>query len=83
MSKRKKHFNTNHTIAVKQQQNDAGRCRHSYPIGLDTTISTWGAAFDSRMMLYTSFLVAPGNDFPFHCSTSSPGKEGSKMADRK
>lgn len=44
----------------------------SYPIGLETTISTWGSAFDSRMMLYTSFLVAPGNDFPFHCSTSSP-----------
>ena len=83
MSKRKKkHFNTNNTITVKQQ-NDAGCCRHSYPTGLDTTISTWGAAFDSRMMLYTSFLVAPGNDFPFHCSTSSPWEEGGKMADRK
>lgn len=49
----------------------------SYPIGLETTISTWGSALDSRIMLYTSFLVAPGNDFPFHCNTSSPA---TKMA---
>lgn len=46
--------------------------QYAYPIGLETTISTWGADCDSKMMLYTSFLVAPGNAFPFHCNTSSP-----------
>lgn len=45
---------------------------HSHPMGLETTISTWGSDLDSRMILYTSFFVAPGNDLPFHCRTSSP-----------
>jgi len=44
----------------------------AYPIGLDTTISTCGADWDSRIILYTSFFVAPGKAFPFHCNTSSP-----------
>ena len=55
---------------------------YSYPIGLETTSSTCGSGLDSRIMLYTSFFVAPGSDLPFHCRTSSPKNHVPCLKDR-